>query len=90
MKVVFAKAKRAKRPTPKPVRADPAELNKYLMKMTERTLGNVPDNFSGLVDLVSSMTEHVDLRPSFQASASVRTRSAQRDNSTQIGQFPWS
>ena len=43
-------------PNPKPIRADPGELNKYFVSTVERTLGSKPDDALDLLNLVQSFS----------------------------------
>lgn len=44
-------------PSPKPLQADTDRLNEFFIKTNERTLGNKPDEISGLIELVHSFSE---------------------------------
>ena len=43
-------------PSPRPISADPDQLNRYFIKTTERTLGTVLDETTDLVDLTRSLS----------------------------------
>ncbi|CAH3046379.1 unnamed protein product [Porites lobata] len=43
-------------PSPRPISADPDQLNRYFIKTTERTPGTVLDEATDLVDLTRSLS----------------------------------
>ena len=46
-------------PSPRPIRADSDQLNRYFIRTTDRTLGTLPDKAIDLVDLIDSLPETV-------------------------------
>ena len=46
-------------PSPRPIRADSDQLNRYFISTTDRTLGTLPDKAIDLVDLIDSLPEPV-------------------------------
>ena len=57
-KEVWRVIHRVLNPITNPLRADPDQLNKYLIGTNERTLGTTPDATSDLLELAKSLPEH--------------------------------